>query len=170
MKDALEREWQMGTIQLDFQQPKRFNLKYIDKKGNNKTPVVIHRVIYGSIERFIGILIEHFEGAFPIWISPTQTIILPVTNKIEKYAQNVYKKLQEDGIRVELDNSNETLGNKIRKAQNNKIPYMLIVGEKEEKEKAVSVRLRSEKDLGKMQLEKFIEMIKNKIDSKSLNL
>ena len=170
MKDALGREWQMGTIQLDFQIPKNFNLKYVDKDGSKKTPVVIHRVIYGSLERFIGILIEHFVGAFPVWISPIQVMILPITNRNTKYAKKISKSLMENGMRTELDDSSETLGNKIRKAQSDKVPYMLILGDKEEKTKKVAVRLRSGEDLGQMSLEKITERVLDKIKKKSLDL
>jgi threonyl-tRNA synthetase len=170
MKDILGREWQMGTIQLDFQQPKRFNLKYIDKDGKEKTPVVIHRVIYGSLERFIGILIEHFAGNFPVWLSPVQVKVLPVSEKVIGYAKNVSQKLKEENIRVELDERSETLPSKVRDAQIEKVPYMLIVGDKEESKNKVALRLRTEKDLGQMNLKDFIDKIKFKIETKALDL
>lgn len=170
MNDVLGREWQMGTIQLDFQQPTRFKLKYTDEKGEEKTPVVIHRVIYGSLERFIGILIEHFAGAFPVWLSPVQVKVLPITERNLAYANKKTEELKNQGIRVELDDRNETLQAKIRDAQLEKIPYMVIVGDKEYKAKKVSVRLRTEKDLGQMDLDKFIKIVKDKIESKSLDL
>jgi len=135
MKDSLGREWQMGTVQLDFQIPRRFKLKYIDKDGSEKIPVVIHRVIYGSLERFIGILIEHFAGAFPVWLSPVQVVVLNVSDQVIDYAKGIYQKLFDEGIRVELDDKDETIGNKIRKAQEQKTPYMLIIGSKRQKAK-----------------------------------
>ncbi|MBI4033314.1 MAG: threonine--tRNA ligase, partial [Candidatus Blackburnbacteria bacterium] len=168
MKDALGREWQMGTIQLDFQLPERFDLKYQDGHGQQKTPVVIHRVIYGSLERFIGILIEHFAGNFPVWLAPVQAVVLPITDRNTKYAEKVLAKLQEAGIRAEIDGRSETLKAKIRDAQLQKIPYMLIVGDKEEKNKTVSERGRSGKDYGQCPLETFITNIKKEIASKSL--
>lgn len=170
MKDALGREWQMGTMQLDFQIPKRFNLKYSDQDNKLKTPVVIHRVIYGSFERFVGILIEHFAGAFPVWLSPVQVKILPISEKNLKYASDIQQKLLKEDIRVELDDRNETLSAKIRDAQKEKIPYMIIIGKKEEGENNISVRLRNEKDLGQMSLDQFKKRIEQKIKDKSLSL
>ncbi len=163
MKDALGRDWQMGTIQLDFQQPERFKLEYIDKEGNKKTPVAIHRVIYGSLERFIGIIIEQYGGAFPSWIAPVQVKILPITDDQNKYAATLLKELKESNIRVELDDRSESVGKKIREAEMEKVPYMLIVGEKEAKAKSVSVRGRNQKDLGTMKLDKFIKQITKEI-------
>ena len=170
MKDAIGREWQMGTIQLDFQQPRRFNLKYTDKDGSEKTPVVVHRVIYGSIERFIGILIENFAGNFPTWLTPVQVKVLPISTRHIKYAEEIVNKLKEEGIRVELDDRNATLPGKIRDAQNEKVPYMIIIGDKEEKAKKVAVRLRTEKDLGQKDLQELLKEIKANIENKSLEL
>ena len=170
MKDALGRSWQMGTVQLDFQQPRRFKLVYTDKDGKEKTPICIHRVIYGSLERFIGILIEHFEGAFPIWLSPVQVKVLPITDKNLVYGKEVHKLLVENGIRADIDDRNETLGAKIRDAQKEKICYMLIVGNIEEKEKKVAVRLRNGKDMGQLSLKSFLKEITNNIETKSLDL
>jgi threonyl-tRNA synthetase len=171
MKDALNREWQMGTIQLDFQQPKRFKLEYIDQKGKKQTPIVIHRVIYGSLERFIGILIEHFAGTLPLWLSPVQVIILPISDELNEYATKVADELKISNyeLRVEIDQRSESVGKKIREAEMQKIPYMLIVGKKERENKTVSVRQRGEKDLGEMKLERFAEKILKEIDKKSLN-
>jgi threonyl-tRNA synthetase len=169
MKDAIGRDWQMGTIQLDFQQPQRFELEYTDEKGEKQTPVVIHRVIYGSMERFIGILIEHYKGAFPLWLSPVQVAILPISKDINKYAEKVASdlRLKVKDLRVEIDLRDETIGKKIREAEKQKIPYMLIVGKEEQKQKTVSVRQRGEKDLGGMTLEKFAERIEKEIEEKS---
>ena len=166
MKDSLKREWQMGTIQLDFQIPKKFNLKYIDSDGKTKTPVVIHRVVYGSIERFIGILTEHLAGAFPVWLSPVQAAIVPISEKHGDYAKKIEKELKEKNIRTELRNENETLGKKIREAEMQKIPYLLVVGDKEISANAVSIRERGKGDIGAVKLEKFIEKITKEIQEK----
>ncbi len=166
MEDVIKRQWQMGTIQLDFQIPKRFSLKYTDKDGKEKIPVVIHRVIYGSLERFIGILIEHFVGAFPVWLAPVQAQIIPVSQKFNKYAQQVEKELKEENIRVETNESDETLGKKIRNGELQKIPYLLIVGDKEEKTNSVALRDRKKGDLGPMKISKFIERIGEEIEKK----
>lgn len=167
MKDSLGRDWQMGTIQLDFQLPRNFDLKYINQDGKEKTPVTIHRVIYGSLERFIGILIEHTAGTFPVWISPIQVEIVPITDRNLGYGQNVLEQLKAANIRVEIDDKAETMQSKIRNAQLQKIPYMLIIGDREEKEGKVAVRTRDGKDLGAMSLEQFIEDIKKTIESKA---
>lgn len=166
MKDFLGREWQTGTIQLDFQIPKRFGLTYIDKDGKKKMPVVIHRVIYGSLERFVGILIEHYAGAFPVWLSPVQVKILNLTERNQKYAKKIYKELKDSGIRVEFDDTNETVGKKIREAELQKIPYILIVGDKEEKNNSVAVRKRGKGDLGAQKLSDFTEKILKEIANK----
>jgi len=159
MDDCLGRQWQTGTIQLDFQLPRNFALKYINDKGEEKTPVVIHRVIYGSLERFIGILIEQFAGAFPLWISPVQVAVLPISEKTMDYSKEVAEKLQKQGIRVELNTDADSLGKKIRNAEAMKVPYMLIIGEKEAEAKQVSVRQRGQKDLGSMTVADFAEKI-----------
>ncbi len=170
MKDALERDWQMGTIQLDFQIPKNFGLEYADADGNKKMPTVIHRVIYGSLERFIGILIEHFNGAFPTWLAPVQVQIIPITDQNLKYGQNVLEQLKYSNIRTELDGRAETMQSKIRDAQLQKIPYMLIIGKREEENNTVAVRTREGKDLGAMDVKKFQDMILEEIQKKSLVL
>jgi len=169
MKDSLGREWQMGTLQLDFQLPTRFKLKYSGEDGTQKTPVVIHRVIYGSLERFIGLIVEHFGGAFPIWLAPVQVKILPITDRNVKFAEQMREELKAKNIRVEVDSDNETLGNKIRKAQAEKVPYMLILGDKEEKAKKIAVRTKDGKDLGQMKLEEFSKKIGAEIESKALS-
>ncbi|MCX6797115.1 MAG: threonine--tRNA ligase [Candidatus Doudnabacteria bacterium] len=168
MKDALERQWQMGTVQLDFQQPRRFNLEYIDKDGSRKIPVCIHRVIYGSLERFIGILIEHYAGAFPLWLAPVQVAILPISKKQNGYAKKVLKELTtyNSQLRTELDDRDESVGKKIRDASMQKIPYQIIVGEKEVKSKKIAVRTREGKDLGQMGLKKFMKKIQMEIEKK----
>ena len=163
MKDCLGREWQMGTIQLDFQLPGRFNLSYIDKEGNKKTPIMIHRAILGSFERFLGIITEHFAGVFPMWLAPVQVKILSIADAHIDYAKQVKEKLEEKGIRVELDDRSEKIGYKIREAQLQKIPYMLIIGDKEIQNNAVGVRSRKDGDIGQMKLEQFIEKAEEEI-------
>ncbi|MEK7618378.1 MAG: threonine--tRNA ligase [Patescibacteria group bacterium] len=168
MNDALGREWQMGTVQLDFQQPKRFGLEYIENDGSRKTPVCVHRVIYGSIERFIGILIEHYSGAFPLWLSPVQVSVLSISKKHNAYAKKIVKMLSDMcyGLRVELDDRDESVGKKIREATMQKIPYQIIVGDKEMKAKKIAVRTREGKDLGVMSLKKFVERLVMEIEKK----
>jgi len=163
LTDALGREWQCATIQCDFTLPQKFDLTYIGEDGQKHRPVMLHRVILGSIERFIGILIEHFAGAFPVWIAPTQVIILPVSEKFLNYAKKVYEFFKENDIRVELDERNEKLGFKIREAQLQKIPYMVIIGEKEESNNTISVRKRTKEDLGNLELNKFLDIINDDI-------
>lgn len=166
MKDSLGRPWQMGTIQLDFQLPKNFNLKYIDQDGKEKTPVTIHRVIYGSLERFLGILIENYAGAFPTWLSPVQVQIVPITDRNTKYSQKVLEQLISSNIRTEVDNRSEKMQAKIRDAQLQKVPYMLIIGDREEKEDKVAVRTRSGEDLGAIDIEVFVEKIKTEVEQR----
>src|SRR6266496_1573620 len=170
MEDALGRSWQMGTIQLDFQLPRRFGCSYIDKDGQAKTPVVIHRVIYGSLERFIGILIEHTAGAFPVWLAPIQVRIITIADRHIPYAQEVMQLLRDRGIRVELDHSPERMNAKIREAQLQKNPYMLVVGDKEQQSQSASVRLRTNENLGVTPLDTFIARITDIIKTKSREL
>ncbi len=168
MKDCLGREWQMGTIQVDFQLPLRFNLSYIDSNGEKKTPILVHRAIFGSFERFIGIITEHFAGAFPVWLSPVQVSILPISDHQKEYAEKIKAILEEKGIRVELDARQEKIGYKIREAQLQKVPYMLILGEKEVEANAVGVRKRKEGDIGQMSIEDFVSMILKEIEEKAM--
>lgn len=163
IEDCLKRTWQCGTIQLDFQMPERFDLSYIGEDGEKHRPVMLHRVIFGSIERFIGILIEHFGGAFPVWLAPEQIRILPIADSHKEYANQLKQRLAQEGIRVEVDQSNEKIGYKIREAQLQKIPYMLIIGDKEVEANAVGVRSRKEGDIGQMPMEQFIKKIKEEI-------
>ena len=156
LEDSIGRTWQCGTIQLDMQMPQRFDLEYTGADGEKHRPVMIHRVAFGSVERFIGILIEHFAGAFPTWLSPVQVKVLPISDKYMDYAQNVLAQLNEAGIRAEIDTRAEKIGYKIREARLQKIPYMLVVGAKEEEEKAVSVRSRFKGDEGQKDLQTFI--------------
>jgi len=160
LKDSLGRTWQCGTIQLDFQMPERFDLTYIGADGDKHRPVMIHRVIFGSLERFIGILIEHYAGAFPVWLAPVQARILPISEKHMDYARQVKNRLEEADIRVELDERNEKIGYKIREAQVQKIPYMLIVGDREASENMISVRMREKGDIGPKSIEAFIQEVK----------
>jgi len=169
VKDCIGREWQCGTIQLDMQLPKRFNLTYIDADGNEKEPIMIHRVIYGSLERMISILIENFAGAFPTWLSPTQVKILNIADAHLPYANEVKNKLSQMGIRVELDDRNEKIGKKIRDAQLEKIPYSLIIGDNEVSSNSVSVRKRSVGDIGVKTIDDFIKDILVEINTKVLN-
>ena len=164
--DALGRSWQLATIQLDFQLPERFELEYVDKDGSKNRPVIIHAAIFGSFERFIGILTEHFAGAFPTWLSPVQTIIIPVGEKFNDYALSLSDKLSLSGIRVEIDNSDESLGKRIRNAEKQKIPYILVVGEKEMNEKTVAVRSREKGDEGTTKFSEFLEKIGKEIIEK----
>ncbi|RDI92126.1 threonyl-tRNA ligase [Thermosipho africanus Ob7] len=163
VKDSLGREWQCATIQLDFQMPERFDLKYVDKDGIEKRPVMIHTAKYGSLERFFGILIEHYAGAFPLWISPVQVLVLPVSDKYIDYAKKVARLLSESNIRVEVDSRNETLGYKIREAQISKVPYMIIVGENEEKSGKISVRSRDGVEEKDVSVEEFVEVVRKAI-------
>lgn len=168
MKDALGREWQTGTIQLDFQMPKRFDLKYSDADGSQKAPVVIHRVIYGSLERFIGILIEHLAGNFPVWLAPVQVAILLIADRHLEYAKEIRDKMIGNNLRVELDDRQETLSAKIRDAQMQKVPYMLVIGDKELETKAITVRKRDGSNLGSLPLDEFIKNIRIEIVAKTL--
>ncbi len=165
IKDSLGREWQCGTIQLDFQMPERFDLTYIGEDGEKHRPVMLHRVIFGSIERFIGVLIENYAGAFPTWLAPVQVELLPIADTHVEYANQVKAKLEDVGIRVELDDRNEKIGYKIREAQLQKIPYMLILGDKEKEKGTVGVRSRKDGDIGAMDLDDFIAKIVEEIDT-----
>jgi threonyl-tRNA synthetase len=166
LKDCIGRTWQCGTVQLDFQMPERFDLNYIGADGEKHRPVMVHRVVFGSIERFIGILIEHYAGAFPAWLAPTQVKIMNITDDQIDYVNKVAKELKKNKIRVEVDLRNEKIGYKIREAQLQKVPYMLVLGDKEMKENSLAVRSRKLGDIGAMNLDKFIEKIKEEIDKK----
>lgn len=164
--DALGRKWQLSTIQVDFNLPQKFDISYIDKDGKEQTPFMIHRALLGSLERFIGVLIEFYSGAFPLWLSPLQVKILPISDKFIKYANKINDKLNALDIRSEIDIRSESIGKKIREAQIQKIPYMLIIGEKEVKSDKVAVRNRKGKDLGAIKIDKFIETIQQEIEKK----
>ncbi len=164
IKDSLGREWQCTTIQFDFNLPKRFNMVYIDKKGKKQEPYMIHRALLGSIERFIGVLLEHYAGSLPLWLSPVQIWVIPVGTRHEKYAKELKKELS--SLRVEVKDENETVSKKIREGEIQKIPYMLVVGDKEMKTKSVRVRERKKGDLGMIKLNKFIKRVKIEIETK----
>ncbi|MEK9206937.1 MAG: threonine--tRNA ligase [Patescibacteria group bacterium] len=166
IKDSLGREWQLATVQLDFHMPEAFDLSFIDNKGEKKRPVMIHRAILGSFERYIGILTEHYQGAFPLWLSPVQVAILPITDKQNKHAYEIVKKLKENGIRAELDDRSERLQAKIRNAALQKVPYLGIIGDKEIEKNSISVRTLDGKDLGLLDLSHFLQKVKEEIDKK----
>lgn len=165
IKDCLGREWQCGTIQLDFQMPERFDLSYIGEDGEKHRPVMLHRVIFGSIERFIGILIEHYAGAFPVWLAPVQARILPISDVHQEYANELKKELEKNGIRVEVDDRSEKTGYKIREAQLAKIPFMIVVGDKEQEDKNIAVRVREGGETNTMKVDEFINIVKEKVDN-----
>jgi threonyl-tRNA synthetase len=168
LQDSLDRTWQCGTIQLDFQMPERFELSYIGEDGEKHQPVMIHRVIYGSMERFIGILTEHYGGAFPAWLAPVQVRVLPITERHREYGEKVLTSLQANGIRAEIDSRSEKIGYKIREGQLQKIPYLLVVGDKETENHAVAVRHRKNGDLGSQSLDEFIAMLNEEIRSRAV--
>jgi threonyl-tRNA synthetase len=166
-KDAIGREWQLATIQLDFNQPERFQLEYVANDGSKQRPVMIHRAILGSVERFMGVLIEHYTGAFPIWLSPVQVAILPVADRHNEFALNLAKELDAVGFRVEVDEAAESVGKKIRNAEKSKVPVMLVVGDKEASGEALTVRFRGQADQSAMSKEAFIEEMKKRIADRS---
>ena len=167
LQDSIGRTWQCGTIQLDMNLPERFDLTYTDKDGTKKRPVMIHRVCFGSIERFIGILIEHYAGALPTWLSPVQVKVLPISDKFADYADSVAAKLDEAGVRVETDHRAEKIGFKIREARNERVPYMLVVGEKDVEANAVSVRSRENGEEGQQNIDEFIARIAKEIKERA---
>jgi threonyl-tRNA synthetase len=167
-KDAIGREWQLATIQCDFNLPERFELKFINEKGEEERPVVIHRAISGSLERFMGVMIEHFAGAFPLWLSPVQVTILPISEHQKEYADSIYASLKNADIRVELDDSNESLGKRIRNAKMSKVPYVIVIGDKERDAKVITVEGRTEKLEG-ITIESFLERLQKEIKERTLN-
>ena len=167
LADSLGRTWQCGTIQLDMQLPERFELEYVGEDGAKHRPVMIHRVVLGSIERFIGVITEHFAGAFPVWLAPVQVKVMPITDRTADYAKAVADKLNELGFRAETDLRNEKIGYKIREAQMNKLPYMLVVGDREAEAGAVAVRTRSGEDLGAMPVDEFIAKLSEEVKTKA---
>ena len=169
LEDCIGRTWQCGTIQLDFQMPERFDLTYTGSDGEKHRPVMIHRVVFGSIERFMGILTEQYAGAFPMWLSPVQVKVLSLTERTADKCLEIAEQLREKGFRVETDNRNEKIGMKIREAQLEKVPYMLVIGDRDVEQEVVSVRDRKQGDLGAMKLEAFVEKIKKQVEEKSLD-
>ncbi len=164
--DSLGREWQLATIQLDFNMPERFRLTCVDEKGGGERIVMIHRAVLGSIERFMAILIEHYAGAFPLWLSPIQIAVLPISEKQKTYADSVVSELKKAGIRVEAYDSNETIGKRIRTAETQKIPYILVVGDKEKEAGLVAVRKRGKGDVGVEKIKTFLSTLEKEIKSK----
>jgi threonyl-tRNA synthetase len=160
LKDAIGRKWQCATIQVDFALPERFDLQYVDTDGKRKRPVMLHRVILGAIERFIGVLIEHYGGKFPVWLSPVQVIIVSITDEQEEYVKMMFEAMMSEGIRAELDTRNEKLGLKIREGIMKKVPYMVIAGRKEMEAKTMTVRVRDAGELKDVRLEDFINRVK----------
>jgi threonyl-tRNA synthetase len=165
LKDALKRKWQCATIQCDFALPKRFDLAYVDEDGKLKQPIMLHRVILGSLERFMGALLEHYSGALPLWLSPIQIVVIPIKTEFQEYAREVIKELQEASLRTKLDSRNETLDKRIREAEIEKTPYILIVGERETKDRTIAVRKRATGDIGSLSLDRFLEAINKQIEN-----
>ncbi|MEH6456881.1 MAG: threonine--tRNA ligase, partial [Cocleimonas sp.] len=168
LKDSIGRVWQLGTIQVDFSMPKRLDAEYVSEDGSRKTPVMLHRAILGSFERFIGILIEHHEGRFPLWLSPVQAVVLNITDKQSDFVQNVENRLKKSGIRVSTDLRNEKIGFKIREHTLQRTPYLLVVGDREVENDSVAVRTRSGEDLGTMTVDQLIETISQENASRGL--
>jgi threonyl-tRNA synthetase len=166
LKDALNRKWQCATIQCDFALPKRFNLAYIDSSGTEKQPIMLHRVILGSIERFIGALIEHYAGSLPVWLSPVQVAVIPIKSEFAEFAVKVKERLENSGARVKIDIRSETLDKRIREAELEKTPYILVIGAREAKQETVAVRKKGTGDIGAVPLEDFIRRIKEEIENK----
>ena len=166
IKDALNREWQCSTVQFDFNLPERFDMTFVNNHGEKERPYVIHRALLGSIERFFGVLTEHYEGAFPVWLAPVQAKVLSIAGAHSDYAYEVKEALEAADIRVEADIRNEKLGYKIREARNQRVPYILVVGDKEIEDRAVAVRSRKDGDIGAVALDDFITMVKKDNDEK----
>ena len=168
IKDILDRAWQCTTIQVDFNEPERFDITYRGQDGHDQRPIMVHRALMGSLERFFGVLIEHYGGAFPVWLSPVQVIILPITDSQNEYAQKLQQEFVQNGIRAKLDDRNEKVGYKIREAELQKIPYMCIVGEKEVNENKISIRKRREGDIGQFELKDFVDRVTDEISTKKI--
>lgn len=166
LKDALNRKWQCATIQCDFALPQRFNLTYVDSDGKEKQPIMLHRVILGSLERFIGALLEHYKGSLPLWLAPTQILVIPIKDSLYEYGLKVKSVLEDNSIRTDIDNRNETLDKRIRQAELDKIPYILVVGEREAKSESVSVRKKGKGDIATMTTGEFIKKIREEIENK----
>ncbi|RIK41179.1 MAG: threonine--tRNA ligase, partial [Chloroflexi bacterium] len=169
-RDVLGREWQLSTIQVDFIQPARLGCEYVGEDGQRHTPVVIHRAVTGSSERFMGVLIEHFAGAFPAWLAPVQAVLVPIADRHVPYATQVAERLRSRGFRVEVDDSNDRMQNKIRQAQLQRVPYMLVVGDREAEGDATAVRLRSGENLGALPVDEFVNLLDRVVTTRSLSL
>jgi threonyl-tRNA synthetase len=170
VRDAIGRLWQMCTVQVDFQFPERFGLEYVDEHGERKRPVMIHRALYGSVERFMGVLVEHFAGAFPTWLAPVQSVLIPIADRHVDYAEKVARQLRDVGVQVEIDDSDDTIGAKIRRQQMNKVPYMLIVGDQEAEGETVSVRPRTGEEKRGMPVADFVDAIRTEIEERAVEL
>jgi len=168
IKDSLNRFWQVSTVQVDFNLPERFDISYIEEDGQRHQPIMLHRALMGSLERFFGCLVEHYAGAFPLWLAPVQVILLPITDQHQEYADEVAKKLTNNGFRVEKDLRNEKIGFKIREAQLQKIPYMIVLGEKEAEAKTLAVRKRRSKETRTINIDTFIEEMNAQVEEKQL--
>jgi threonyl-tRNA synthetase len=168
IEDAIGRIWQLGTIQLDFNLPERFQIEYTGEDGQKHRPVMIHRALFGSIERFFGVLVEHYAGAFPFWLAPVQITVLPITDRINDYATSIVNELKQMGLRVESNLKSDKIGAKIRDAQINKVPFMIVLGDKELEDKTVAVRERKQGDLGVMSLEEFKDMAKRLKETRAI--
>jgi threonyl-tRNA synthetase len=168
VRDAIGRMWQMCTIQVDLNLPERFGLEYVDERGERKRPVMIHRALYGSLERFMGVIVEHFAGAFPTWLAPVQAVLIPIADRHVDYARTVEQRLREAGVRVEVDASDNTMGAKIRNHQLHKVPYMLVVGDAEAESDSVSVRPRSGEEQRGVKVADFVESITTEIKTRAL--
>ena len=166
VNDALRREWQLSTIQFDFTLPERFALSFVGEDGQHHRPYMIHRVLLGSMERFMGVLIEYFGGAFPVWLAPVQVVLVPISDRHLAYVQGVAEELNTAGLRVDVDDRSERMNAKIRDVQNQKIPYMLVIGDREVEKGTVSVRLRSEEYLGAMSIKDFFKHAQQEIESR----
>ncbi|HFB67917.1 MAG TPA: threonine--tRNA ligase, partial [Calditrichae bacterium] len=166
IRDVLGRSWQCSTVQVDFNLPERFDMEYIGEDGKPHRPIMVHRALFGSLERFFGILIEHYAGAFPLWLAPVQVTLLPIADRHHNYAHRIYQELRNANVRVELDTRNEKVGFKIREAEVNKIPYMVIIGDKEVENQTLSVRHKGEGDLGSMTLDEFRDRLLHEIKLK----
>ena len=167
--DAIGRLWQLSTVQFDFTLPRRFGLEYIGEDGKAHQPLMVHRALYGSLERFFGILVEHYAGAFPVWLAPVQAVVMPITDRQMDYARQVTARLKDAGLRVQLDDRNEKVNLKIREAQLQKVPYMLVLGDREAQSGSVAVRNRKHGDQGAKPLEQFIAELQQLIDSKAVS-
>jgi len=166
--DAIGRLWQLSTVQFDFTLPRRFDLEYIGEDGKKHQPLMVHRALFGSVERFFGVLIEHYAGAFPMWLAPVQVAVLPITDRVNDYAQELADELRNCGFRVEANLRSEKIGAKIRDAQLQKVPFMLVVGDREKEQRVVAVRERAKGDIGAMSVDEFKEMARRLVETRAL--